>query len=78
MSLPLGPLPSLEEVGRERAEERKIKERDRVVSLFFLQRYGSLYLSATNGYRVPETVIKIKRKPTSGLKHIVRNSMPVT
>jgi hypothetical protein len=28
------PSPSLEEVGRERAEERKIKERDRVVSLF--------------------------------------------
>jgi hypothetical protein len=28
------PSPSLEEVGRERGEERKIKERDRVVSLF--------------------------------------------
>jgi hypothetical protein len=27
------PSPSLEEVGRERGEERKIKERDRVVSL---------------------------------------------
>jgi len=27
------PLSSLEEVGRERGEERKIKERDRVVSL---------------------------------------------
>jgi len=28
-----GPSPSLEEVGRERGDERKIKERDRVVSL---------------------------------------------
>jgi hypothetical protein len=35
MGLPRRPLPPLEEVGRERAEERKIKERDRVVSLFF-------------------------------------------
>jgi hypothetical protein len=63
-------------VGRERGEERKIKERDRVVSLFFLQRYGSLYLSATNGYRVPETVIKVERKPAKRLKHIRRYSMP--
>jgi len=29
----LGPSPSLEEVGRERGEERKRKERDRLVSL---------------------------------------------
>ena len=42
-----------------------------------LQRYGSLYLSATNGNRVREAVIKVERKPTSGLKHIGRNSMPV-
>jgi hypothetical protein len=34
MNLPLAPLLSLEEVGQERGEERKIKERDRVVSLF--------------------------------------------
>jgi hypothetical protein len=32
--LSLGPSSSLEEVGRKRGEERKIKERDRVVSLF--------------------------------------------
>lgn len=43
-----------------------------------LQRYVSLYLSATNGNRVREAVIKVKRKPTSGLKHIGRNSMPMT
>jgi hypothetical protein len=42
-----------------------------------LQRYGSLYLSATNGNRVREAVIKVEHKPTSGLKHIGRNSMPV-
>ena len=50
-----------------------------MVSLFFSPEIGSLYLSATNGYRVPETVIKIKRKPASGLKHIIgRNSMSLT
>ena len=48
-----------------------------MVSLFLrIQRYGSLYLSATNGNRVREAVIKVKRKPTQRLKHIGRNSMP--
>jgi hypothetical protein len=32
-------------------------------------------LSATNGNRLAETVIKVERKPTSGLKHIGRYSM---
>jgi hypothetical protein len=75
MPSPQTPLPSLEEVGRERGEERIRKERDRVVSLFFIEIYGSLSLSATNGNRVPETVIKVKRKPASAVKHIGRNSM---
>mgnify|MGYP006313033809 CR=1 FL=1 len=49
-----------------------------MVSLFLrIQRYGSLYLSATNGNRVREAVIKVERKPASGLKHIGRNSMPL-
>jgi hypothetical protein len=39
-------------VGRERGEERKIKERDRVVSLFLYTELLSVYLSATNGNRV--------------------------
>jgi hypothetical protein len=37
----------------------------------------SVYLSATNGNRFMEAVIKVERKPTSGLKHIGRNSMPI-
>ena len=43
----------------------------------FFTEIGSLYLSATNGHRDPETVIKVKRKPANGLKHIACNSMPV-
>jgi hypothetical protein len=39
-------------VGRERGEERKIKERDRVVSLFLYTEIYPVYLSATNGNRV--------------------------
>jgi len=48
-----------------------------MVSLFFSMQRFSLYLSATNGNRVSEAVIKVVRKPTSRLKHIGRNSMPV-
>jgi hypothetical protein len=54
------------------------KERDRVVSLFYVNRFISVYLSATNGNRTSETVIKIKRKPAGRLKHIGRYSMLVT
>ena len=54
-----------------------IKERGRVASLFLHTDLFSVYLSATNGNRVSETV-KIKvAKPTGGLKHIGRYSMPV-
>jgi DNA gyrase/topoisomerase IV subunit A len=35
-----------------------------------------VYLSATNGNRTSETVIKVKRKIAGGLKHIGRYSMP--
>jgi hypothetical protein len=49
-----------------------------VVSLLLHTEIFSVYLSATSGNRASETVIKVKRKPTSGLKHIVRNSMRVT
>jgi hypothetical protein len=41
------------------------------------EQIGSVYLSATNGNRGPETVIKVKRKPAGELKHIGRNSMPM-
>jgi hypothetical protein len=43
MSLPLGPLPSLEEVGRERAEERKNKKSETVWSRSFFYRDMVLY-----------------------------------
>jgi hypothetical protein len=36
----LAPLPSLEEVRRERGRRGKQKERDRVVSLFCMNRFG--------------------------------------
>ena len=54
----------------------KIKERDRVVSLFLHPELGSVYLSATNGNRFGSRKIII-RKPTSRLGHIGRYSMPV-
>ena len=56
--------------------EGKIKERDRVVSLFLHTEFVSVYLSATNGNRIGSRKI-IVRKPASGLKHIGRYSMPV-
>jgi hypothetical protein len=71
----LAPPLSLEEIRQERGEEKNKRARPCGLALS-LQRYGSLYLSATNGNRVPETVIKVKRKPANGLKHIGRNSMP--
>jgi hypothetical protein len=37
----------------------------------------SVYLSATNGNRFMEAVIKVERKPAGRLKHIGRNFMPV-
>ena len=57
-------------------DDVKRKERDRMVSLFLHTELFSVYLSATNGNRVRSRKI-IVRKPTSGLKHIGRNSMPV-
>jgi len=48
-----------------------------MVSLFFSMQRFSLYLSATNGNRFQEAVIKVERKPTNGLKHIGRNSTRV-
>ena len=71
------PLSLLRGDGEGEGRERKIKERDRVVSLFLSTENVPVYLSATNGNRVPETVIKVKRKPASALKHIGRNSMPL-
>lgn len=53
------------------------KEQDRVVSLFLHTDLYSVYLSVTNGNQILETVIKVKRKPTTGLKHIGRYSMLV-
>ena len=48
-----------------------------MVSLFLHTYLFSVYFSATNGNRISETV-KIKvAKPTGGLKHIGRYSMPV-
>jgi hypothetical protein len=44
----------------------------------YVNRVISVYLSATSGNRTSETVIKVKRKPAGGLKHIGRYSMRVT
>ena len=48
-----------------------------MVSLLLHTVIFSVYLSATSGYQILETVIKIERKPKSGLKHIGRNFMRV-
>jgi hypothetical protein len=56
--------------------EGKIKERDRVVSLFLHTELGSVYLSATNGNQIGSRKVII-RKPASRLQHIGRYSMPV-
>ena len=51
---------------RGEGEVGKIKERDRVVSLFLHTDLFSVYLSATNGNRVRSRKVII-RKPTSRL-----------